>query len=50
MMPERLRLMFAAERRPLLIRHLVLAVALFPIPMIRTGWAEIALGSGLLNP
>jgi hypothetical protein len=43
MIAERLRLMFVAERRPLLIRYLVFAVALFPIPMIRTGWAEIAL-------
>ena len=42
MMTEPLRLLFAKERRPLLMGHLVLALALVPIPMIRTGWAETA--------
>ena len=43
MISERLRLMLAEERRPLLIRHLVFGLALFPIPMIRTGLAEFSL-------
>ena len=43
MIPTRLRPIFAKERRPLLLGHLALALALVPIPMIRTGWAEIAL-------
>ena len=41
MMVERLRLMFAAERRPLLIRHVVFAFALIPIPWFRTGVADL---------
>ena len=40
MIPQRLRPIFAKERRPLLLGHLVLALALVPIPMIRTGWIE----------
>ncbi len=40
MIPQRLRPIFAKERRPLLLGHLALALALVPIPMIRTGWAE----------
>ena len=40
MIRERLRPIFAKERRPLLMGHLALALALVPIPMIRTGWAE----------
>jgi len=40
MIPQPLRLIFAKERRPLLLGHLVLALALVPIPMIRTGMAE----------
>ncbi len=43
MISERLRLMLAEERRPLFIRHLVFGLALFPIPMIRTGLAEFSL-------
>ena len=43
MIAERLRPIFAKERRPLLIWHLVLSLALFPIPMTRFGWAEGAL-------
>ena len=43
MIAERLRPIFAKERRRLLLGHLVLALALVPIPMIRTGWAEVAL-------
>jgi len=43
MIPQRLRPIFAKERRPLLVGHLLLALALVPIPMIRTGWAETAL-------
>ncbi len=43
MMAERLYSMFAAERRPLLLGHLVLALALVPIPMIRTGWVDAVL-------
>jgi hypothetical protein len=40
MIPQRLRPIFAKERRPLLLGHLALALALVPIPMIRTGMAE----------
>ncbi len=40
MIPKRLRPIFAKERRPLLVGHLVLSLALVPIPIIRTGWAE----------
>ena len=40
MVPQRLRPIFAKERRPLLLGHLVLALALVPVPMIRTGMAE----------
>lgn len=40
MIPQRPRPIFAKERRPLLLGHLGLALALVPIPMIRTGWAE----------
>ena len=42
MIPKRLRPIFAKERRPLLVGHLVLSLALVPIPMIRTGWFEFA--------
>ncbi len=41
MIRERLRPIFAKERRLLLLGHLALATALVPIPMIRTGWAEV---------
>ncbi len=41
MMAERLRLMFAAERRALLIRHVVFALALIPIPWFRTGVVDL---------
>ena len=37
MISERLRLMFAEERRPLLAWHLALAMVLLPIPWFRTG-------------
>ena len=37
MIPQRLRLLFAKERRPLLIRHVVFAFALIPVPWFRTG-------------
>ncbi len=40
MIRERPRPIFAKERRPLLLGHLALALALVPIPMIRTGMAE----------
>ncbi len=40
MIPQRLRPIFAKERRLLLVGHIVLAFSLIPIPMIRTGWAE----------
>lgn len=40
MLSERLRLMFAAERRPLLVRHVVFVFALFPILWFRTGVAD----------
>jgi hypothetical protein len=40
MIRERLRPIFAKERWPLLLGHLALALALVPIPMIRTGMAE----------
>ena len=43
MIPKRLRPIFAKERRPLLVGHLVLSLALVPIPIIRTGLAEFAL-------
>ena len=37
MIPQRLRLLFAKERRPLLIRHAIFAFALIPVPWFRTG-------------
>ncbi len=40
MILQRLRSNFAKERRPLLLGHMALALALVPIPMIRTGMAE----------
>lgn len=43
MIPQRLRSIFAKDRRPLLLGHLGLALALIPIPMIRTGWIEGAI-------
>ena len=43
MIRERLRPIFAKERRPLLLGHLVLALSLVPIPMVRTGWIEVAI-------
>ncbi len=49
MMAERLRLMFAAERRPLLVRHVVFALALIPIPWFRTGVVDLLM-SALLFP
>jgi hypothetical protein len=41
MIPERLRPLFAEERRPLLIRHVVFALALIPIPWFRTGVVDL---------
>ncbi len=40
MIRERLRPIFAKERRSLLLGHLALSLALVPIPMVRTGMAE----------
>ncbi len=40
MITERLRQIFAEDRRPLLIRHLVFAIALFPVPWFRTGLVD----------
>ncbi len=37
MITEPLRLLFAKERRPLLIRHVIFAFALIPVPWFRTG-------------
>ena len=37
MIAERLRPLFAEERRPLLIRHVLFAFALIPVPWFRTG-------------
>ncbi len=48
MIRERLRSMFAAERRPLLIRHVVFAFALFPILWFRTGVADLLVMALLL--
>ena len=50
MIPERLRLLFAEERRPLLIRHIVFAFALIPIPWFRTGVVDLLLVALLLFP
>ena len=41
MIPERLRPLFAEERRPLLIRHVVFAFLLIPIPWFRTGIVDL---------
>jgi hypothetical protein len=41
MIAERLRSMFANERRPLLVRHVVFAFALIPIPWFRTGVVDL---------
>lgn len=41
MIPQRLRPMFAKQRRPLLVGHVVLALALIPIPWFRTGVADL---------
>lgn len=41
MNPQRLRLLFAKERRPLLIRHVVFAFALIPVPWFRTGVVDL---------
>ncbi len=41
MISERLRSMFTAERRPLLIRHVVFALALIPMPWFRTGVVDL---------
>ncbi len=49
MITERLRLFFAEERRPLLIRHVVFAFALIPIPWFRTGVVDLLVMS-LLFP
>lgn len=43
MIAQRLRPIFAKERRLLLLGHLVLAITLVPIPMIRTGWIDAVL-------
>ncbi len=48
MIAERLRLMFVAERRPLLIRHAVFALALIPIPWFRTGLVDFLLVSSII--
>ena len=48
MMVERLRLMFAAERRPLLIRHVVFAFALIPIPWFRTGLVDFLVVTSII--
>ncbi|MCH8998202.1 MAG: hypothetical protein IID48_08025 [Proteobacteria bacterium] len=45
MISERLRLMFAAERRPLLIRSLVFGIALLLIPPVRIGLVDLFLVS-----
>jgi hypothetical protein len=49
MIAERLRLMFAEDRRPLLARHSVFGLALVPVPLIRTGFSEFIL-VGLIFP
>ena len=41
MIIEPLRLLFAEERRPLLIRHVVFAFALIPVPWFRTGVVDL---------
>ena len=41
MIPQRLRPIFAIERRPLLKGHAVLALALIPVPWFRTGVADL---------
>ncbi len=41
MILQRLRPIFAKERRPLLVGHVVLAFALIPIPWFRTGVADL---------
>ena len=41
MIPQRLRPIFAIERRPLLKGHAVLAFALIPVPWFRTGVADL---------
>jgi hypothetical protein len=38
---KRLRPLFAEERRPLLVRHVLLAFALIPVPWFRTGVADL---------
>ena len=43
MIAERLRPIFAKEGRPLLLGHLALALALVPIPMVRSGLIEVAI-------
>ncbi len=43
MIPQSLHPIFAKERWPLLVGHLALALALVPIPMIRTGWIDAVL-------
>lgn len=43
MIAERLRLIFSEIERPLLIWHLVFGLILLPIPLMRTGFAELIL-------
>jgi hypothetical protein len=50
MIRERLRPIFAQERRSLLLGHMALALALVPIPMIRTGWIEAAIVLSIFPP
>ncbi len=49
MIRERLRPIFAKERRPLLLGHLALALTLVPIPMVRTGMAEFGAAMALYS-
>jgi hypothetical protein len=48
MIAERLRLLFAEERRPLLIRHVVFAFALIPIPWFRTGLVDFLVVTSII--
>ncbi len=48
MIRERLRPIFAKERRPLLVGHVVLAFALIPIPWVRTGLVDFLVVTTIL--
>jgi hypothetical protein len=48
MISEGLRLFLAEERQPLLIRHVVLAFALIPIPWFRTGLVDFVVVSSTI--